>query len=108
MSDAIKQFTLASGEGRTLPTPAGGQVTFKVLSEDSSGAFSLLEFNVPAGAGPRLHVHEATEECIYVLQGQLQIQLGDAVHDADAGSCIFIPAVYRTAFATSAECLLPC
>ncbi len=91
MSEPAQPFSLAPGEGRVLPTPAGGQVTFKVRGEESSGTVSVLEFEVPAGAGPRLHVHEEAEECIYVLHGELRIQLGDEAHDAPVGSCVFIP-----------------
>lgn len=91
MSDATPSFSLAPGNGRTLPTPAGGQVTFKVRSKDSSGKVSVFEFEIPPGAGPRPHVHEVAEECIYVLRGELRIQLGDETHDAPAGSCTFIP-----------------
>jgi len=91
MNDSAHPFSLAPGEGTVFPTPAGGQVTFKVRAEQSSGMVSVAEFGVPAGAGPRLHVHEEAEECIYVLHGQLQVQLGDEAHDATAGTCVFIP-----------------
>ena len=91
MSEPTQPFSLAPGKGRILPTPAGGQVTFKVRGTDSSGTVSVLEFEVPAGAGPRLHVHGQAEECIYVLHGRLRIQLGGETHDARAGSCVFIP-----------------
>lgn len=91
MSEPARAFSLAPGEGKTLPTPAGGRVTFKVRGDDSSGRASLFEFEVPAGAGPRRHVHEETEECIYVLRGELRVELGDEVHEVPAGSCLFIP-----------------
>lgn len=84
-------FNLAPGEGRSLPTPAGGHVTLKVRGAESSGRVSVLEFELPPGAGPRPHVHEETEECIYVLRGELRVHVGDEVHDAAVGSCVFIP-----------------
>lgn len=91
MGRSVRAFSRSAGEGRALPTPAGGRVTFKVTANESSDAISLFEFEVPAGAGPRLHVHEERDECIYVLSGELQVQLGDATHEATAGSCVFIP-----------------
>ena len=91
MTSASRPYSLASGEGKTLPTPAGGQVTIKVRGSDSADRVSILEFEVPVGGGPRLHVHEATEECIYVLHGELRVQLGDEFHRAPTGSCVFIP-----------------
>ena len=91
MSEPAQPFSLAPGEGKAFPTPVGGQVTFKVRGVESSGGVSVAEFDVPAGAGPRLHVHEQAEECIYVLRGELRVQLGDEAHDATAGSCVFVP-----------------
>ncbi len=91
MNKPAQPFSIAPGGGRTLATPEGGQVALKVRGEDSSGMVSVLEFELPAGAGPRPHVHEETEECIYVLRGELRIHLGDETHDAPAGTCIFIP-----------------
>lgn len=91
MSEPPRPFTLAPGDGETLPTPAGGHVTFKVRRRDSSGRVSVLQFEVPADAGPRRHVHEEADECIYVLHGRLRLQLGDETHDARTGSCVFIP-----------------
>jgi len=91
MTEPTQPYSLAPGGGRIVPTPAGGQVAFKVRGKDSSGTVSVPEFEVPAGAGPRPHVHEEAEECIYVLHGELRIQLGDETHNARAGTCIFIP-----------------
>lgn len=91
MDEPGRPFRLGPGEGTSFPTPAGGQVTFKVRAVESSGKISVAEFTVPAGAGPRLHVHENAEECIYVLRGELLVQLGDESHNAIARSCVFIP-----------------
>ena len=91
MTEPGRPFSLEPGGGRALPTPVGGQVTFKVRGDDSSGRVSLCEFEVPAGAGPRRHVHEEAEECIYVLRGEIRVELGDEAHEAPTGSCVFIP-----------------
>jgi quercetin dioxygenase-like cupin family protein len=87
----VRPFIRGPEEGRALPTPAGGQVRFTVSADESSGSISLFEFEVPAGAGPRLHVHEERDECIYVLHGALRIQAGEDVYEAPQGSCAFIP-----------------
>ncbi len=84
-------FSRLIGEGRTLPTPAGGRVTFKVQGDESSGSLSIFEFEVPPGAGPRLHIHEEREESIYVLRGELEVQLGDELYQAAQGATVFIP-----------------
>ncbi len=91
MEESTQPFSRGPGEGRALPTPVGGRVTFKLTGDESSNSISLFEFEVPAGTGPRLHVHEEREECIYVLSGELRVQLGDEVQEAPTGSCVFIP-----------------
>ena len=49
MSETAQPFSVAPGQGRLLPTPSAGRVTFKVRSDESSGRVSVLEFEVPAG-----------------------------------------------------------
>ena len=91
MNQPSLPFSRLTGEGRTLPTPAGGRVTFKVQGNESSGSLSIFEFEIPPGAGPRLHVHEEREESIFVLRGELEVQLGDELHQAAQGATVFIP-----------------
>jgi hypothetical protein len=57
--------------------PGGGRVvgvlrdqsTFKVLSEQTGGAYAILEQRIPAGHGPPLHVHRHETEIFYILDG---------------------------------------
>lgn len=91
MNEPGHPFRVAPGGGRALRTPAGGQVRFKVRAAESSGRISIAEFEVPAGAGPRRHVHEDADECIYVLESELLVQLGNEAHHAPSRSCVFIP-----------------
>jgi quercetin dioxygenase-like cupin family protein len=90
MDEQTKAFSHKPGEGRALPAPAG-RVTFKVRGEESDGTMTVFEAEVPPGTGPWLHVHEQSDECIYVLSGDVQIWLGHERRDAPAGSFAFIP-----------------
>lgn len=83
-------FVLEPDEGRRLPAPPG-HVTFKVRGEESAGTMTVFEAETRPGDGPRLHVHERADECIYVLSGDVQIRLGHELRDAPAGSFAFIP-----------------
>lgn len=83
---------LAAGAGETLRA-AGTQTTFKVKSDQTSGRFSLAEYNLPAGfGGPPPHVHRKFEHAWYILEGQIQIQLNEQTVTAGQGAFIFVPA----------------
>lgn len=79
------------GEGRAI-TIAGEVVTFKATSQDTDGAWSLLEFNVPPHfAGPPLHWHKEEVEAFYVLSGTLTLQFEKRVVKSPAGSFALVP-----------------
>lgn len=63
-----------------------------VWSEESGGAFSLVEHPVPplTLVAP-LHRHSNEDEYSYVLEGRMGAQLGDEVVYADAGTLVFKP-----------------
>jgi len=69
-----------------------GTVTFKTESEETGGAWSLLELTVPPKfSGPPPHLHKVTQEAFYVLEGTLTLQVGDQTVKAPPGAYVFIP-----------------
>ena len=80
------------GRGRSLTYPRGGRLELKVGGADTGGAYALLEFTIPpGGTGSPLHYHVATEETLYLVEGELTVRLGDRTARATAGSCILVP-----------------
>lgn len=72
------------GEGRRIPY--GGQ-EIRVLCD--VGAFAVAEFTVPAGfGGPRLHVHHDFDEGFHVLEGTLQMVVGEGTVQAPPGTFV--------------------
>jgi quercetin dioxygenase-like cupin family protein len=69
----------------------GNQSTFKVLSEQTGGAYAILEQKIPAGHGPPLHVHRHETEIFYILEGQFEVTLGDQKIPAAAGAIVVAP-----------------
>jgi hypothetical protein len=67
-------------------------MSVKATGELTSGAFSLLEADEPAGFGPPLHIHRDAAELFYVLEGEYIIFLDDREFVCPTGSFIFIPA----------------
>jgi quercetin dioxygenase-like cupin family protein len=78
------------GEGQPVSAPAG-QLTYKARGEETGGAVTLLETVVAPDEGPPVHVHINDDEFIYVLDGRLRVRLEEAVHEAPAGSFVFVP-----------------
>ena len=65
---------------------------FKVLADDSGGALSVCEFELPAwSSGPVLHRHDAVDEGFFVVSGRLELQLDDERRPAGAGDFAWVP-----------------
>jgi len=62
-----------------------------VSSAETGGAFGLMEQWAPAGFSPPLHVHHREDSALYVLDGELLVQRGEAQLNAGPGDCVFLP-----------------
>ena len=78
------------GAGRVVGILRGA-TTFKVTSAETSGAYAVLEQQVPAGHGPPLHVHRHETEIFYILEGKFEVTVGGRVVPAPAGTCATCP-----------------
>jgi quercetin dioxygenase-like cupin family protein len=69
------------------------EITTSVLlrSEQTDGQVSAIQNTLPAGfGGPPLHHHEF-DEAFYVLEGELELQVGETRTTARAGELAFAP-----------------
>jgi quercetin dioxygenase-like cupin family protein len=87
----VTAFVSGPGEGRTLKNPVGGPLSFKARDAQTGGALTAFESTAAPGEGPPLHRHAGQDEVLYVLEGRLRVRLEEAVHEAPAGSFVFIP-----------------
>ena len=69
---------------------AGSTLSLKVTSEQSHGLVTVLEGVVHSG-GPPLHVHDAEDEVVIVLDGELDYQVGDERGVLNAGGLLWFP-----------------
>lgn len=91
MEPGENAVVLAPGEGKQIIF-VGNEMTFKVASADTNGAFSLCEFTAEAGfPGPPLHIHHGHDETFYMLEGEMQFRLGDGTVCAGHGSFLLAP-----------------
>jgi quercetin dioxygenase-like cupin family protein len=69
----------------------GNRFTLKATSEDTAGAFGLIEAVQPPGFTAPPHVHHAEEEVFYVLAGDITFHCGGTTLSAHAGSLVYLP-----------------
>ena len=89
MSFGDGTILLGVGEGKTVHVLVNPH-TLKLVREEGSAAYSLVETTI-VGDGPPLHIHKAEEEAFYVLDGEVNVRLGDRTVKGKAGSFVFIP-----------------
>jgi quercetin dioxygenase-like cupin family protein len=95
------------GEGKVVGV-LRDQSTFKVMSEETGGAYAILEQKIPPGHGPPLHVHRHETEIFYVLEGQFEITIGEQKVTAALGPSWSVRATFPTRSAMSGPRMHTC
>lgn len=91
MTIPLSEIVLGPGEGRGVAL-AGHRVTFKAVGSDTQGQVGIFEFeNAPHAVGAGRHLHREMEEMFYVLEGAVEISVGDRVIDAKPGAFVLVP-----------------
>ena len=87
-----------SGDERPVFVPSGAgtaldflAVTHKLTSQQTGGAYYLFESTFEPGTGNGLHIHRREIEVGYVLEGALEIRLGDRTQVLEAGGVAHLP-----------------
>ncbi len=65
--------------------------TFKVVGEDTNGAFALAELTAGPELGPPPHIHHKADESFYILEGIFDFSLAGQAFSAAAGSFVYLP-----------------
>jgi uncharacterized RmlC-like cupin family protein len=73
----VTTLLVEPGGGERIHWPQQGHDFILKIASASVGSFSLTEAVIPAGKGAGLHIHEASEECWYVLDGEYRFTVGD-------------------------------
>ncbi|BDI20121.1 cupin [Nostoc cf. commune SO-36] len=91
MSLPVKEIVLGPGQGNRLTT-GNSEITFKVVGADTHGHLGLFENLIqPGGTAPVLHIHRQMEEMFYVLEGEVEIQVGNQIIHGQPGSFVLVP-----------------
>ena len=69
----------------------GGMHFWKLTTAETGGAFSMLEDALTKGKTTPLHSHAASEEILYVIEGELVVAVNGEQRPLGAGGVAFIP-----------------
>ncbi|HZD69223.1 MAG TPA: quercetin 2,3-dioxygenase [Actinomycetes bacterium] len=83
-------YLLAPGEGPAVWF-LGERLTMKATSEQTGGAFALVEDLAAPGGEPPVHVHTREDEAFFLLEGELDVTCGERTLAASAGSFVLLP-----------------
>ena len=89
MSD-IRPFRLGANDGEAVQF-YDQRYVLKATAAATGGAFGLNEVTTPQRSGPRLHVHAREHEAFYVLEGRLEVSIGEEQFEAGEGTFVFAP-----------------
>jgi quercetin dioxygenase-like cupin family protein len=78
-------------------------MTVKAGGDDTHDAFTLIEFVVPKGFGPPLHIHKREDEGFYLLEGSLRVVCGDDEWEGGPGSFVMLPSGVPHAYVATSD-----
>jgi quercetin dioxygenase-like cupin family protein len=88
-----------AGEGERRWFYGGGTHTWKVTTEESDGTFFLFEDELSAGKMTPWHCHPDTDELIYLLEGEVDVNIDGETRRIGAGGTWLSPRGVSHAFA---------
>jgi DNA-binding transcriptional MerR regulator/quercetin dioxygenase-like cupin family protein len=92
-SDELFQgFSVAAGKDRFDEhiTLSGAPHDCKLSAQDTGGAIAVFEISGRGGGWPR-HLHRDQDEWVYVIDGELELEIASKRSRARAGESVFIP-----------------
>ncbi|MEM8510218.1 MAG: cupin domain-containing protein [Bacteroidota bacterium] len=89
-SQNMKPKILKEGEGEKQLL-LGDRQTIKLTGKDTNNQYTQIEHVSNPGMGIPLHIHRDEDEVFHVLEGELEIQVGDEVKVLKSGDIGFCP-----------------
>lgn len=81
------------GRGLLALTPWSEVARLLVTRAQTAGAFTVTEVEAPAGWQRPTYVHHALDECLYVVEGEVEAELDDQDRPVrvPTGALLFVP-----------------
>ena len=90
-------------EGERMWFAGGGVFTWKATGEETNEAFLFLEDRMEKGKRTPMHLHPEQDEAIYVLEGELLVNVEGEEHKVGAGGFFLAPRGVAHAFMVTSE-----
>lgn len=84
-------------------TLMGGNRQVLLSSKETEGDVYLVEGIMPPGSSVPLHIHRHEDELFHVLQGKVEVVLGEETITGKAGDIIYLPRGVQHAISTQGE-----
>jgi len=81
----------ADGEGDRRWFAGGGVHTWKATADETNGLLMVFEEVMDGGKATPTHSHPDADEVLYVLDGEIVVQIGDQQRRLGAGGFTFAP-----------------
>ncbi len=102
MSTAVPIIRQQS-EGEQMWFAGGGVFTWKATAAETGGAFLLIEDRMERNKMTPMHVHPEQDEAIYVLEGELLVDVDGEQHAVRRGGLFYAPRGVPHAFMVTSE-----
>ncbi len=89
--NALAPIIRAAGEGDRQSFLGGGLHTWKLMAEDTGGAFFMFEDVMAQGKTTPLHRHPEADETVYVLEGEIVVLVDGKESRVGTGGVMFTP-----------------
>lgn len=104
---SLKPIVRNAGEGDRRSFVGGGLHLWKLLSEETGGAFYLFEDTMVRDKMTPLHLHPEAHELTYVIDGEIEVEADGVRQRVRSGGLSFVPKGIPHAFVVvSAEARL--
>lgn len=77
--------------GTVVADPVAGRRTCRLSGQDSGGTFTVIETVVAPRSVITPHAHAREDELCFLVEGVLEVRIGDAIVSHTAGRCVFKP-----------------
>lgn len=91
------------GEGERLWFAGGGIFTMKASAAETDSAFTLFEDHVVRGKTTPMHVHPNEDETVYVLEGEILVDIEGTQHRVGERGVFVAPRGVAHAFMVTSE-----
>src|SRR5262245_63569820 len=95
---ALVPIVRSAGEGDKRAFAGGGLHLWKLLSDDTGGAFFLFEDTMVKDKTTPLHLHPEAHELTYVVDGEIEVQTDGQRSRVRSGGISFVPKGVAHAF----------